>query len=149
MQDLKLTEILKMFLCFFFFLFFLYVVAEETPNYALLGQSIMFNANITTPPDRILWKHDGNKVVEFDGNQERLYGSYVNRAILDWLSADLEIDQLRYEDSGTYELEVFTETVLNCLIYSLEVIGKFGFFLHFTLVTYKLELVQRHLRSEK
>ncbi|XP_072253061.1 lymphocyte function-associated antigen 3-like [Leuresthes tenuis] len=101
-----------------------FIVAGQTPEYALLGQSIMFNADITTSPEQILWKHDGNKVVEFDGNQEQLYGSYVNRAILDWVSADLEIDQLRYEDSGTYELEVFTKTKLDRSIYKLEVVDK-------------------------
>ncbi|XP_075335640.1 uncharacterized protein LOC142396608 isoform X4 [Odontesthes bonariensis] len=100
------------------------LVAGQTPKYALVGQSIMFNADITTPPDQILWKHDGNKVVEFDGKQERLFGSYFNRVILDWLSADLEIDQLRYEDSGIYELEVFTKTVLDRSSYKLEVIDK-------------------------
>ncbi|XP_075335636.1 uncharacterized protein LOC142396607 isoform X2 [Odontesthes bonariensis] len=100
------------------------LVAGQTPKYALVGQSIMFNADITTTPDQILWEHDGNKVVEFDGKQERLFGSYVNRVILDWLSADLEIDQLRYEDSGIYELEVFTKTVLDRLSYKLEVIDK-------------------------
>ena len=103
----------------------MYVVAEQTTKYALLGQSIMFNTNITTSPDQILWKHDGNKVVEFDGNQEQLYGSYVNRVVLDRLSADLEIDQLRYEDSGTYELDVFTKIKLDRSFYKLEVIGKF------------------------
>jgi len=119
-------------LLYVFSSFFLYVVAEQTPNYGLLGQSIKFNTDISTPPDQILWKHDGNKVVEFDGNQEQQYGSYVKRVVLDRLSADLEIDQLRYEDSGTYELEVFTKTKLDRLSYKLEVIGKFVVFLHFT-----------------
>ncbi|KAM4558038.1 uncharacterized protein PAE49_013023 isoform 2-T2 [Odontesthes bonariensis] len=111
--------------CFYVYCIFTScLVAGQTPKYALVGQRIMFNADITTPPDEILWKHDGNKVVEFDGNQEQLFGSYTNRVVLNWHSADLEIDQLRFEDSGTYELEVFTKTVLDRSSYKLEVIDK-------------------------
>lgn len=85
------------------------------------------NPDITGRPDRILWKHNGNKVVEFNGNEESVYNQYENRITLDWHSAELLITDLRFEDSGDYELEVFMNRNLRQYNYKLEVIGKFFF----------------------
>ncbi|KAM9710308.1 lymphocyte function-associated antigen 3-like [Menidia menidia] len=101
-----------------------YGVAGQTTEYGLLGQSIMLSTGFTTSQEKILWKHNGSKVVEFDGRQDRLFGSYVDRVILDWNSADLEIEMLKYEDSGVYELEAFTNKVLSRSSYEIEVIDR-------------------------
>ncbi|KAK6309759.1 hypothetical protein J4Q44_G00196400 [Coregonus suidteri] len=53
----------------------------------------------------ILWKHNGNKVVVFDGSQNRDYGRYKHRIILDWHTGELTISGLTDADSGSYLLE--------------------------------------------
>ncbi|KAM9710306.1 uncharacterized protein ACNS7B_024258 isoform 6-T6 [Menidia menidia] len=100
------------------------IVAGQTPKYALVGESIELKTGITTPPDEILWKHDGDKVVEFDGSQQQPYGSYGNRVTLNWHSADLRIEHLTFEDSGLYELEVFRNKELSRTSYKIEVIDR-------------------------
>uniref|UniRef100_A0A3Q1IAH8 Ig-like domain-containing protein n=1 Tax=Anabas testudineus TaxID=64144 RepID=A0A3Q1IAH8_ANATE len=75
-------------------------------------------------PDEILWKHNGNKVVEFDGKEEQVYDVYENRVTLDWVSAELSISNLRYEDSGEYEVETYTKKVFDRTPFKLEVIDK-------------------------
>lgn len=116
----------------FLFVFFglilssLCVVAENPPTYGLQGQAVIFNPGIQTPPEDILWKHNGNKVVEFNGMTQTAYGSYEGRITLDWHAADIEIGNLRYEDSGEYVVEVFHKT-LKTYTYKLQVIGKFCF----------------------
>ncbi|XP_075896008.1 uncharacterized protein LOC142897500 isoform X2 [Nelusetta ayraudi] len=75
----------------------------------LKGQQVQLDPVVTGKPDEILWKHNGNKVVEFSGTEEQVFGSYRGRVILDRLTAGLQISDLRLEDSGEYELEVFTQ----------------------------------------
>lgn len=76
------------------------------------------------PPDSILWKCNGNKVVEFTGSEETVYPAYEGRVTLNWHTAELQISDLRYEDSGKYEYEVFIEGSLLQSSYDLEVIGR-------------------------
>lgn len=79
---------------------------------------------INGQPDGILWKHNGNKVVEFNGNEEHVYNPYKDRITLDWVTAELDIANLRFEDSGEYELEVDINKGLHRSVHELEVIGK-------------------------
>lgn len=81
--------------------------------------------HITGHPEEILWKHNGNKVVEFDGREQQVYGQFENRVTLDWVSAELNIKDLRYEDSGQYEVETYINRVFERSSYAFVVIGKF------------------------
>lgn len=85
------------------------------------------NPGIAKRPDEILWKHNGNKVVEFNGREQHVYSLYENRITLDWHTAELDIADIRFEDSGEYELEAFINNRLHQSDYKLEVIGKFFF----------------------
>nr|XP_057938777.1 uncharacterized protein LOC131136196 isoform X2 [Doryrhamphus excisus] len=82
------------------------LVLTQAVKYGLRGQEINLVPSIFGQPDVILWKHDGNKVVFFDGMEEFVFRPYENRITLDWASAQLTIKDTTYEDSGEYELEV-------------------------------------------
>lgn len=81
--------------------------------------------DITGHPDGILWKFKGNKVVEFDGQQQQVFRPYENRITLNWVTAELNIADLRSEDSGDYVLEVEINNALRTSYYALEVMGTF------------------------
>ncbi|XP_070770943.1 protein starmaker-like [Enoplosus armatus] len=100
------------------------LVAGQSTKYALKGQEVNLKPAITGQPNSILWKHNGNKVVEFDGKEQQVYSPYENRITLDWHSAELIIDDLRFEDSGDYELEVEINKLLHQSHFPLEVIDK-------------------------
>ncbi|XP_032385462.1 uncharacterized protein LOC116697933 isoform X2 [Etheostoma spectabile] len=99
-------------------------VAGQSPKYALKGQEFFLKPDIAGQPDGILWKHNGNKVVEFNGIEQLVYTPYENRITLYWVSAELSITELRFEDSGDYELETEVNKELHSSIYKLEVIDK-------------------------
>ena len=92
--------------------------------------------SVSEQPDEILWKHNGIKVVEFNGNEQQVYSPYIDRVTLDWVSAELSITHLTYEDSGEYELEIYRNQMLSRSYYKLEVIGKFLTFEHFQPFSY-------------
>lgn len=77
-------------------------------------------------PDQLLWMHNEDKVVEFNGKEEVAYRSFKNRITLDWHSAELHLTDLRSEDSGWYELEVYPRTS-HLYKYHLQVIGEWVF----------------------
>lgn len=106
-------------------LFHLCPVTVRSVMYNLRSEQVQFGpAILTQPPDSILWMCNGNKVVEFTGSEETVYGSYEGRVTLNWHTAQLHISDLRYEDSGKYKYEVFLEGKLLQSSYDLEVIGK-------------------------
>ena len=84
--------------------------------------------SVSEQPDEILWKHNGIKVVEFNGNEQQVYSPYIDRVTLDWVSAELSITHLTYEDSGEYELEITRNQRFDRIHYRLDVIGKFFFY---------------------
>ncbi|XP_042349966.1 nucleolar and coiled-body phosphoprotein 1-like isoform X2 [Plectropomus leopardus] len=100
------------------------IVAGQFPKYALKGHPVLLKPDISGHPDGILWKHNGNKVVEFNGNEEHVYKPFKDRITLDWVSAELDIANLRFEDSGEYELEVEINKGLRRSLYKLEVIDE-------------------------
>ncbi|KAK2839875.1 hypothetical protein Q5P01_013615 [Channa striata] len=112
----------RWFLVFFIVTFSL--VSGEPPIYGIKGLQVTVKTQVFERPDSILWKHNGNKVVEFDGKQEDVYGSFFGRVTLDWVSAELSIKKLTYEDSGEYELEVYKNNNFQQLRYNVEVIDK-------------------------
>ncbi|XP_040912613.1 lymphocyte function-associated antigen 3 isoform X1 [Toxotes jaculatrix] len=99
-------------------------VSGQSPTYGLLGKNFYLKPDIAEYPDDILWKHNGSKVVEFNGKEETVYGFYQGRVTLDWINAELNMTDLRYEDSGEYELETYKNKELRTRYYKLEVIDK-------------------------
>ncbi|KAK9537714.1 hypothetical protein VZT92_005302 [Zoarces viviparus] len=100
------------------------VGAGQSPYYALKGGTVSLKPVIAGHPDGILWKYNGNKVVEFNGREEAVYSPYENRITLGWQTADLNISDLRFEDSGEYELDADINKRLHRSVYTLEVIEK-------------------------
>lgn len=107
-------------------LFHLCPVTVQSVLYKLKGEQALLGPDTPSqpPPDSILWKCNGNKVVEFTGSEEKAYGSYEGRVTLDWHTAQLHISDLRLEDSGSYEYEIAMPGKVLRSSYELEVIGK-------------------------
>ncbi|XP_029968648.1 uncharacterized protein LOC115403786 isoform X1 [Salarias fasciatus] len=105
------------------FVSLLHLAAAENVKYALLGQTVILNPEIkASGANKILWKHNREKVVEFNGHEQNEYKPFEDRITLYWHTAELEITNLRYEDSGDYELEVNKELI--SFPFKLKVIGK-------------------------
>ncbi|CAG05882.1 unnamed protein product [Tetraodon nigroviridis] len=104
------------------------LVAGQSLKYGLKGQEVKFKPPIQPEqqPDHILWMHNENKVVEFNGNEEEVFRTFKNRITLDWRTAELHLRGLRPEDSGLYELEVYLQKTSRLYIYNLQVIDKVG-----------------------
>ncbi|XP_056880786.1 uncharacterized protein LOC130521174 isoform X2 [Takifugu flavidus] len=101
------------------------LVAAQSIKYGLKGQEVKLKPQIQEQqPDLILWMHDDNKVVEFNGKEEDVYGPFKNRTTLDWHSAELHLTDLRSEDSGLYELELYMQKKSYFYYYTLQVIDK-------------------------
>ncbi|XP_035460161.2 protein starmaker isoform X2 [Scophthalmus maximus] len=100
------------------------LVSGQPPTYHLLGEKLHLMPAVAGQHDNILWTHNGNKVVEFNGREQLVYSPYENRITLDWASAELYITDLRYEDSGGYGLETYANKKFHQFAYTLEVIGK-------------------------
>lgn len=110
------------------------VASGRAPLYGLTGQKVALvpDATGTEQPEEILWKHNGNKVVEFDGKTQTAFGLFQSRVVLDWISAELMITDLRSDDSGEYDLEVYANQMLRKQTLNLMVLGKY---LHIYVVT--------------
>ncbi|XP_061827385.2 uncharacterized protein [Nerophis lumbriciformis] len=100
------------------------LVSAQVVKYALKGQEINLVPSIFGQPDDILWKHNGKKVVFFDGMEEFVFPPYEDRLTLDWASAELTIKETLYEDSGNYELEVKVYKEVHRSQYTWELIEK-------------------------
>ncbi|XP_029702951.1 uncharacterized protein isoform X4 [Takifugu rubripes] len=101
------------------------LVAAQSIKYGLKGQEVKLKPQIQEQqPDLILWMHDDNKVVEFNGKEEDVYDPFKHRTTLDWHSAELHLTDLRSEDSGLYELELYTQKKSYFYYYTLQVIDK-------------------------
>ncbi|XP_055360848.1 lymphocyte function-associated antigen 3-like [Betta splendens] len=101
-------------------------VSGQSPTFGLMGLKLNLKPqfNGSKQLDEILWKHNGNKVVEFDGIKQQEFGLFENRVTLDWISAELSITGLTLDDSGVYEVEVYTDKVLKRQTLNLEVLEK-------------------------
>lgn len=106
------------------FFFSLCAVPVQSVIYGLKGQQVQLNPAVTGKPEEILWIHNDIKVVEFSGTDEQVYGSYEGRVILDWLTAQLQISDLRLEDSGKYEYEIYLQRKWFLSSFELQVLGK-------------------------
>lgn len=106
------------------FLIFFCFVTVQSVIYKLKGQQIQWVPIATEAPNEILWNHNGNKVVEFDGTVAKVYGSYEGRVTLDRQTAQLQINDLRLEDSGKYDSEIYLKEKWLQTSFELKVIEK-------------------------
>lgn len=88
------------------------------------GQQIQFDPGVTGSPAEILWTHNGNKVVDLNENEETVFGSFEVRVTLNRDTGRLQIFDLRLEDSGTYEYEIYLQEKWLMSSYELKVIGE-------------------------
>uniref|UniRef100_UPI0037E7AC62 lymphocyte function-associated antigen 3-like n=1 Tax=Semicossyphus pulcher TaxID=241346 RepID=UPI0037E7AC62 len=112
---------------YYFLVYFIFTscpVAGQSPKYVLKGTGHLLRPDISGQPNSILWKHNGNKVVEFDGSEQHVYSPFEDRVTLGWVTAELEITGLRFEDSGVYEYELDINNNLHSSEFKLEVIDK-------------------------
>nr|XP_029131153.1 uncharacterized protein LOC110005107 [Labrus bergylta] len=121
---LLLCNGLLYFLASFLFTSCLVLGAEPPTKYVLKGTGESLKPTFSGQPNSILWRHNGNKVVEFDSREEQVYGAYKNRITLDWATAELEITGLKFEDRGLYEVEVDIDNIFYLSEFKLEVIDK-------------------------
>ena len=98
-------------------------VAVEALQYGRRGSETTLLPQIRGPPDAIVWKQAFRKVVEFDGSEESVHGTFQDRVVLDWHTASLTIKDLREADSGPYELEA---TINNKKYYSQHEVAVIG-----------------------
>lgn len=105
------------------------IVTVEFSIPKLEGQQIHWVPGVTEPPDKILWIHNGEKVVEFSGTVEEVFGSFEGRVTLNRQNAELRISDLRLEDSGKYECEIHLKGNTVHSSHELVVIGE-AVFLH-------------------
>ncbi|XP_053734002.1 uncharacterized protein LOC128766409 isoform X2 [Synchiropus splendidus] len=112
-------------LCCPFFIFSL--AAARGLEYALKGHEIYIKPPDFVPPEKIFWRHNGKDVVMVNGREKQEYGSYKGRIMLNRYSAELWIKDVRFEDGGEYELEVWhknQEYPIQKMYYHFEVIAK-------------------------
>ncbi|KAM8881381.1 uncharacterized protein ACB058_001570 [Synchiropus picturatus] len=99
--------------------------AGRETKYAEKGHVLTIKPSPISKFNDLIWKINGNKVVEYDGQHEQVYRSFKNRTVLDKSSGELQIKNLLFEDSGMYELEVvLPNNTITTSLYPVEVIEK-------------------------
>uniref|UniRef100_A0A4W5NX61 Ig-like domain-containing protein n=1 Tax=Hucho hucho TaxID=62062 RepID=A0A4W5NX61_9TELE len=93
--------------------------------YRKVGGELVLKPDKSTVPDSItiiLWKHEKNKVAEWDKDFGGLdiYAAFINRTTLDQTTGELRISGLMTTDSGVYSVE-FNSKLLD-MTYTLSVI---------------------------
>ncbi|XP_048048682.1 lymphocyte function-associated antigen 3 isoform X2 [Megalobrama amblycephala] len=95
-------------------------------DYEEVGNEIILTPRIRGKPEDILWKHNDNKVLEYDGSKVDEYGSFRGRVVVDFETGELTIRKLNSQDSGQYQADIVingkvqssshTLTVLDALV---------------------------------
>lgn len=109
-------------------------------HYVLKGREAILPTTIKHPDD-ILWKHNGDKVIAFDSKEEQVFRQYQGRAALAWDTAELTIADVRYEDSGEYELEALVGDRTHRSQFMLKVLGQFRRILYSSLMFVYIQYV--------
>ncbi|XP_058643607.1 lymphocyte function-associated antigen 3 isoform X2 [Onychostoma macrolepis] len=76
-------------------------------DYGESGNKITLTPSIRGNPEEILWTHNGNKVLEYDGSEVAKYGSFKDRVDVDFETGQLTIRKLNSQDSGKYQSEIW------------------------------------------
>ncbi|XP_067265642.1 protein starmaker-like isoform X1 [Chanodichthys erythropterus] len=75
-------------------------------DYEEVGNEIILTPRIRGKPEEILWKHNENKVLEYDGSKVDEYGSFKDRVVVDFETGELTIRKLNSQDSGQYQADI-------------------------------------------
>ncbi|XP_051762687.1 uncharacterized protein DDB_G0283697-like isoform X3 [Ctenopharyngodon idella] len=75
-------------------------------DYEEIGNKITLTPRIRGKPEEILWKHNENKVLEYDGSEVVEYGSFKSRVVVDFETGELTIQKLSSQDSGQYQSDI-------------------------------------------
>ncbi|KAM9820820.1 LOW QUALITY PROTEIN: NACHT, LRR and PYD domains-containing protein 3-like [Neosynchiropus ocellatus] len=91
-------------------LFFTFsLAAAQKREYILKNDEIQLWPPSLGRLEKIFWRHNGQRVVTFDGSKLDTDYFYQDRIIMDRNTAMLFIRDLRLEDRGEYELEVWVK----------------------------------------
>lgn len=118
-------------------------VPVQSATSKLRGQQIQWAPGVAEPPDVIQWIHNGNKIAEVNGSMERVFGSFEGRVTLNKQNAELQISDLRLEDSGKYESEIQLKGMWFHSSHELVVIGKAVTYVSYR-ICYSLNLKHTH-----
>ncbi|KAL1268784.1 hypothetical protein QQF64_034147 [Cirrhinus molitorella] len=76
-------------------------------DYGESGNIITLTPIIRGKPEEILWTHNGNKVLEYNGSAVVKYGSFKDRVDTDFETGELTIRNLNSQDSGKYQSKIW------------------------------------------
>lgn len=98
-------------------------------DYGESGNEITLTPSIRGNPEEILWTHNGNKVLEYDGSEVEKYGSFKDRVDVDFETGQLTIRKLNSQDSGKYQSEILINRKSQLSSHNLTVLGKLSIYL--------------------
>ncbi|XP_056124454.1 lymphocyte function-associated antigen 3 [Rhinichthys klamathensis goyatoka] len=75
-------------------------------DYEEIGKDITLTPSIRGKPTDILWKHNENMVLLYDGREVVEYASFKHRVVVDFETGQLTIRKLTSQDSGEYQSEI-------------------------------------------
>ncbi|XP_042586592.1 lymphocyte function-associated antigen 3 isoform X3 [Cyprinus carpio] len=91
-------------------------------DYVESGNKITLTPSIRGKPKEILWIHNGNKVLEYDGSEMATFGSFKRRVDLDFETGQLTISKLNSQDSGKYQSEIWINGIVQTSSHDLTVL---------------------------
>lgn len=124
--DFLLLLKLVLVLLVFYFCLVSFVDLVVCSDYGESGQEITLKPNIRGKPQEILWKHNGNMIVEYDESQMMEFGSFKGRVVLDFETGQLTIRNLNIYDSGQYQSEILINGKIQSSGQNVTVLGKFS-----------------------
>lgn len=98
-------------------------------DYGEVGNEIILTPRIRGKPEEILWKHNENKVLEYDGSKVDEYGSFKDRVVVDFETGELTIRKLNSQDSGQYQADIVINGKVQSSSHTLTVLGKLSLYL--------------------
>lgn len=82
-------------------------LAEDQTVYVAFGEKLSLGPSFSAAISSLLWKHDGNMVVEWVKDKiDKTYGNFVDRTNLDKTTGRLEIMNMTAADAGAYTIEI-------------------------------------------
>uniref|UniRef100_A0A8C0XYJ7 Ig-like domain-containing protein n=2 Tax=Cyprinus carpio carpio TaxID=630221 RepID=A0A8C0XYJ7_CYPCA len=91
-------------------------------DYVESGNKITLTPSIRGKPKEILWRHNGDKVLEYDGSEMATFGSFKRRVDLDFETGQLTISKLNSQDSGKYQSEIWINGIVQTSSHDLTVL---------------------------